>query len=547
VLTPSVVRDSLWLADTACLSVIGVSAGAELSARDLRGDAKKIIVWTTCIALFTWLAVFGAFTIGRVSERVQFLEDMNNEDKNDLNSSSSSSSSLRYAQYWRTCAVGSLIATLSIARSPASAIAVLRETEARGPFSKLTVSVTVLKDVLVVVLFALNMEMIESLGLMNVNHVGSSSSSSGSSSGSGSSTSSSDSSGSSRNQILGSASLDVMANETAYSTTRRHLMTGEETTNEYEYQMRSIIRALEPIVSVFGSFVFGFFAGAPLHSVLRRLPSPPAQTDDTPSPSMNVRLRFRVLTRQSMKPLFTIAYSTTIFVVSKQLFLLEPLLVCVCCGIFCANRGNFSTTAGANAASLSERDTAVTTTIGSSPPSPSSAATATTTTNKLAQQQLFNAIGSKSLHSSLVSLQPSVNLVFFTLAGVALEMEHVVKSAQAAILLVTFRMLGIFIACRVAIRLLSPSELTDSVSSVDIERQRNVAWMAHVTQAGVALGLARTCSVKFSDWGEQFASVATAMIALNLLIGPLLFRFALTRVGEARVTDANAVDGAQEE
>ena len=544
-LTPSVVRDSLWLADTACLSVIGVSAGAELSARDLRGDAKKIIVWTTCIALFTWLAVFGAFTIGGVSERVQFLEDMNNEDKNDLNSSSSSSS-LRYAQYWRTCAVGSLIATLSIARSPASAIAVLRETEARGPFSKLTVSVTVLKDVLVVVLFALNMEMIESLGLMNVNHVGSSSSS-GSSSGSGSSTSSSDSSGSSRNQILGSASLDVMANETAYSTTRRHLMTGEETTNEYEYQMRSIIRALEPIVSVFGSFVFGFFAGAPLHSVLRRLPSPPAQTDDTPSPSMNVRLRFRVLTRQSMKPLFTIAYSTTIFVVSKQLFLLEPLLVCVCCGIFCANRGNFSTTAGANAASLSERDAAVTTTIGSSPPSPSSAATATTTTNKLAQQQLFNAIGSKSLHSSLVSLQPSVNLVFFTLAGVALEMEHVVKSAQAAILLVTFRMLGIFIACRVAIRLLSPSELTDSVSSVDIERQRNVAWMAHVTQAGVALGLARTCSVKFSDWGEQFASVATAMIALNLLIGPLLFRFALTRVGEARVTDANAVDGAQEE
>ena len=539
-LTPSVVRDSLWLADTACLSVIGVSAGAELSARDLRGDAKKIIVWTTCIALFTWLAVFGAFTIGRVSERVQFLEDMNNEDKNDLNSSSSSSS-LRYAQYWRTCAIGSLIATLSIARSPASAIAVLRETEARGPFSKLTVSVTVLKDVLVVILFALNMEMIESLGLMNVNHIGSSSSSSSSSS------DSSDSSGSSRNPILGSASLDPMTNETAYSTTRRHLMTGEETTNEYEYQMRSIIRALEPIVSVFGSFVFGFFAGAPLHSVLRRLPSPPAQTDDTPSPSMNVRLRFRVLTRQSMKPLFTIAYSTTIFVVSKQLFLLEPLLVCVCCGIFCANRGNFSTTAGANAASLSERDAAVTTTIGSSPPSPSSAATATTTTNKLAQQQLFNVIGSKALHSSLVSLQPSVNLVFFTLAGVALEMEHVVKSAQAAILLVTFRMLGIFIACRVAIRLLSSSELTDSVSSMDIERQRNVAWMAHVTQAGVALGLARTCSVKFSDWGEQFASVATAMIALNLLIGPPLFRFALTRVGEARVTDANAVDGAQEE
>jgi hypothetical protein len=35
----------------------------------------------------------------------------------------------------------------------------------------LVVSVTVLKDVLVVVLFALNMEMIESLGLMDVSVV----------------------------------------------------------------------------------------------------------------------------------------------------------------------------------------------------------------------------------------------------------------------------------------------------------------------------------------------------------------------------------------
>ena len=220
-----------------------------------------------------------------------------------------------------------------------------------------------------------------------------------------------------------------------------------------------------------------------------------------------------------MKPLFTIVYSTTIFVVSKRLFLLEPLLVCVCCGIFCANRGNFSSAAATTRAAADE-DAA----------------------NKLAQQQLFNTIGSKSLHSSLVSLQPFVNLVFFTLAGVALEMEHVMRSAQAAILLVAFRILGIFIACRIASRLLLSSETSSFSGGGDntIEQQRKVAWMAHVTQAGVALGLARTCSVKFSaTWGEQFASVATAMIALNLLIGPPLFRIALTRVGEASSTEDN--------
>ena len=521
-----VVRESLWLVDNACLSVIGVSAGAELSARDLRGDARKIIVWTISIALFTWMTVFTAFTVGKVSDRVEFLEDMN---QNDFYDKDDDSSLLRRQKrrYLRACAVGSLIATLSIARSPASAIAVLRETEARGPFSKLVVSVTVLKDVLVVVLFALNMEMIESLGLMDAS-VGGSTSSRGSD-GSQNSSSRSESSTVVSSLMMVNETTDINHDQT--SALLRHLMTtigGEETTstNDYEYQMRSIIRALEPVVSVFGSFVFGFFAGAPLHSVLRRLPSPSvAQTDggdNTPhhqAAHVNVKTRFRALMRQSMKPLFTIVYSTTIFVVSKRLFLLEPLLVCVCCGIFCANRGNFSS-AAATTRTAADEDAA----------------------NKLAQQQIFNAIGSKSLHSSLVSLQPFVNLVFFTLAGVALEMEHVMRSAQAAILLVAFRILGIFIACRIASRLLLSSETSSFSGSGDntIEQQRKVAWMAHVTQAGVALGLARTCSVKFSaTWGEQFASVATAMIALNLLIGPPLFRIALTRVGEASSTEDN--------
>ena len=518
-----VVRESLWLVDNACLSVIGVSAGAELSARDLRGDARKIIVWTISIALFTWMTVFTAFTVGKVSDRVEFLEDMN---QNDFYDKDDDSSLLRRQKrrYLRACAVGSLIATLSIARSPASAIAVLRETEARGPFSKLVVSVTVLKDVLVVVLFALNMEMIESLGLMDAS-VGGSISSRGSD-GSQNSSSRSESSTVVSSLMMVNETTDINHDQT--SALLRHLMTtigGEETTttNDYEYQMRSIIRALEPVVSVFGSFVFGFFAGAPLHSVLRRLPSPSsvAQTDggDHQAAHVNVKTRFRALMRQSMKPLFTIVYSTTIFVVSKRLFLLEPLLVCVCCGIFCANRGNFSS-AAATTRTAADEDAA----------------------NKLAQQQLFNAIGSKSLHSSLVSLQPFVNLVFFTLAGVALEMEHVMRSTQAAILLVAFRILGIFIACRIASRLLLSSETSSFSGGGDntIEQQRKVAWMAHVTQAGVALGLARTCSVKFSaTWGEQFASVATAMIALNLLIGPPLFRIALTRVGEASSTEDN--------
>eukprot|EP00854_Cymbomonas_tetramitiformis_P013361 gene13361-15786_t len=55
--------------------------------------------------------------------------------------------------------VASLAGTISVARSPATAIAVLREVEDRTtPFCSLSLAVIVLKDVLVIILFAFNLE-----------------------------------------------------------------------------------------------------------------------------------------------------------------------------------------------------------------------------------------------------------------------------------------------------------------------------------------------------------------------------------------------------
>ena len=53
----------------------------------------------------------------------------------------------------------SLCATLMVARSPASAIAVLQETGGKGAFCSLVMAVVVAKDVLVIVAFAINIEM----------------------------------------------------------------------------------------------------------------------------------------------------------------------------------------------------------------------------------------------------------------------------------------------------------------------------------------------------------------------------------------------------
>ena len=46
-----------------------------------------------------------------------------------------------------------LIATIFVARSPASAIAIINELRAKGPFTQTAIGVTVVKDVLVIILF----------------------------------------------------------------------------------------------------------------------------------------------------------------------------------------------------------------------------------------------------------------------------------------------------------------------------------------------------------------------------------------------------------
>ena len=59
--------------------------------------------------------------------------------------------------------MASLTATLMMARSPASCLAVMRDVEAQGEFSSLVLAVTVVKDCLVLVLFSMNVEVVAGL------------------------------------------------------------------------------------------------------------------------------------------------------------------------------------------------------------------------------------------------------------------------------------------------------------------------------------------------------------------------------------------------
>ena len=59
------------------------------------------------------------------------------------------------------------------------------------------------------------------------------------------------------------------------------------------------------------------------------------------------------------------------------------------------------------------------------------------------------------------------------------------------------------------------------------------AWMGFLAQAGITLGLANIVRERFPVWGAEVATVIIAMIAINQLIGPPLFRYSLIRAGES--------------
>ncbi len=114
------------------LAFIAFAAGAELYLKDLRGRLKSI-AWNTFGQLVVTF-VMSSIVIYFLAEYIPFMAAL--------------SSNTRVA-------ISILMATIFVARSPSSAIAVIHELRAKGPFTQTVMGVTVIKDVLVIILFAI--------------------------------------------------------------------------------------------------------------------------------------------------------------------------------------------------------------------------------------------------------------------------------------------------------------------------------------------------------------------------------------------------------
>lgn len=63
---------------------------------------------------------------------------------------------------------------------------------------------------------------------------------------------------------------------------------------------------------------------------------------------------------------------------------------------------------------------------------------------------------------------------------------------------------------------------------------RKWGWSSLISQAGLTLGLSVVIVRTFPEFGEGFRSLVIATVALNEMVGPVLFKYALDRTGESQ-------------
>jgi Kef-type K+ transport system membrane component KefB len=135
--------------------------------------------------------------------------------------------------------------------------------------------------------------------------------------------------------------------------------------------------------------------------------------------------------------------------------------------------------------------------------------------------QNFSGQGARLLHA-IERTGELVYVVFFATAGAHLDLPLVGKLWPAALL---------FFGVRAAAAL-AGARLSGALAG-DPPALRRWGWAGLVSQAGLALGIASRMAGEFPSFGPAFGALAVAAVALNELVGPVLFKLALERTGEA--------------
>lgn len=143
--------------------------------------------------------------------------------------------------------------------------------------------------------------------------------------------------------------------------------------------------------------------------------------------------------------------------------------------------------------------------------------------------------GEKFLHA-VESTGGVVFVVFFATAGAHLDLVMVKQMWAVALLLCVARAGVTYGAARLSSRIANDPPLI-----------RKWGWAPLVSQAGLALGVAATIERSFPSFGEGLRALAVATVAINEMVGPVLFKLALDRAGESAKTPQVRADLAADE
>ena len=126
---------------------------------------------------------------------------------------------------------------------------------------------------------------------------------------------------------------------------------------------------------------------------------------------------------------------------------------------------------------------------------------------------------------------PVIYAAFFTLAGATLSIDILISNWIIAVSLFVIYIIALIIGT-----------FTGNTIAGNPSFYKKIGWMPYITQAGVGFALVYEVSIGFPDWGAQFASIIIAVIVLNQLIGPPLFKWAIKIAGESRLYAKSNID-----
>lgn len=138
-----------------------------------------------------------------------------------------------------------------------------------------------------------------------------------------------------------------------------------------------------------------------------------------------------------------------------------------------------------------------------------------------------------ALRTAMERSAAPVFVVFFALAGAAISLESLLRVWPLIIPLVLVRAGGIWAGTRLGARWARVTPV-----------EARYTWMGLISQAGVAVGLAAVLSSVYPARGASMRTIFLAALAVNQLIGPVLFRRALARAGELTPSPAAPDAGA---